>query len=147
LPTKCKLQVGSLSTAFLTSLALASFLSEVKRIFINFLTAHYNLGSSRATPSYLEGFTFKSNKCHKDCFTKLNAQMLTKRILSTHHLGFLTNHKILTKRGWGSSQRVRMSVFRGWHQQPLKEGGRSFYTCPPKTSRWKLASKNWNIQF
>jgi hypothetical protein len=26
--------------------------------------------------------------------------VLTKRILSTHHLGFLTNHKILTKRGW-----------------------------------------------
>jgi hypothetical protein len=26
---------------------------------------------------------------------------LTKRILSTHHLGFLTNLKILTKRGWG----------------------------------------------
>jgi hypothetical protein len=22
-------------------------------------------------------------------------------ILSTHHLAFLTNHKILTKRGWG----------------------------------------------
>jgi hypothetical protein len=30
-----------------------------------------------------------------------NTQVLTKRILSTHHLGFLTNHKILTKRGWG----------------------------------------------
>jgi hypothetical protein len=29
-----------------------------------------------------------------------NAQVLTKRILSTHHLGFLTNHKIITKRGW-----------------------------------------------
>jgi hypothetical protein len=27
--------------------------------------------------------------------------VLTKRILSSHHLGFLTNHKILTKRGWG----------------------------------------------
>jgi hypothetical protein len=30
-----------------------------------------------------------------------NAQVLTKRILSTHNLGFLTNHKILIKRGWG----------------------------------------------
>jgi hypothetical protein len=27
--------------------------------------------------------------------------MLTKRILSNHHLGFLINHKILIKRGWG----------------------------------------------
>jgi hypothetical protein len=27
--------------------------------------------------------------------------VFTKRILSTHHLGFLTNHKILTKRSWG----------------------------------------------
>jgi hypothetical protein len=30
-----------------------------------------------------------------------NAQVLTMRILSTHHFGFLINHKILTKRGWG----------------------------------------------
>jgi hypothetical protein len=30
-----------------------------------------------------------------------NAQVLTKRNLSTHHLGFLTDHKIITKRGWG----------------------------------------------
>jgi hypothetical protein len=27
--------------------------------------------------------------------------VLTKKILSTHHLVFLINHKILTKRGWG----------------------------------------------
>jgi hypothetical protein len=26
--------------------------------------------------------------------------VLTKKILSTHNLGFLINHKILTKRGW-----------------------------------------------
>jgi hypothetical protein len=65
---------------------------------------HHNIGSYKAMPSRLEGFTSKSNKCHKDYFTKLkcsNAQMLTKRILSTHHLGFLINHKILIKRGWG----------------------------------------------
>jgi hypothetical protein len=39
--------------------------------FTKFPTAHHNLGSSRATPSRLGGFTSKSNKCHKDCFTKL----------------------------------------------------------------------------
>jgi hypothetical protein len=71
LPTKCQLQDGSLSTAFLTSLALASFLSEVKRTFTNFPTAHHNLGSSRAMPSCLGVFTSKSNKCYKDCLTKL----------------------------------------------------------------------------
>jgi hypothetical protein len=27
--------------------------------------------------------------------------VVTKRILSTHYFVFLTNHKILTKRGWG----------------------------------------------
>jgi hypothetical protein len=53
-----------------------------------------------------------------------------------------------SQRGVGeSSQRLRMSVFHGWHQQPPKEGGESFYTCPPKTSCWKLASKNWNIRY
>jgi hypothetical protein len=70
LPTKCQLQVGSLSIAFLTSLALASFLSNTKRTFTNFLTAHHNIGSFRVMPSRLGGFTSKSNKCHEDCFTK-----------------------------------------------------------------------------
>jgi hypothetical protein len=56
---------------FLTSLALVSFLSEVKRTFINFLKTHHTLGSSRATLSCLRGFTSKSNKCHKDYFTKI----------------------------------------------------------------------------
>jgi hypothetical protein len=64
-------QAGSLSTAFLTPLALASFLTEVKQTFTNFPMTHHNLGSSRATPSHLGGFTSKSNKCHEDCFTKL----------------------------------------------------------------------------
>jgi hypothetical protein len=79
---------------------LAFFLVEVKQIFTNFLTADHNLGSSRTTPSRLGGFTSKSNKCHKKLLHK--AQMLTKiRSLSTHHLGFLTNHTFLTKRRLG----------------------------------------------
>jgi hypothetical protein len=36
----------SLSTTFLTSLALASFLAEVKQTFTNFPMAHHNLRSS-----------------------------------------------------------------------------------------------------
>jgi hypothetical protein len=39
-----------------------------------------------------------------------------------------------------------MSVFHGWHHHPPKKGGESLYTCPSKTSRWELFSKNWNIQ-
>jgi hypothetical protein len=64
-------------------------------------------------------------------------------ILSTHHLGFLTNYKILTKRVDESSQRLRMSVFHGWHQHPPKEAGGKFLYLFPQ----KLASKNRNIQF
>jgi hypothetical protein len=52
-------------------LALASFLSEVNRTFTNFSNTHHTLGSSRAMPSRLGGFTSKSNKYHKYCFTKI----------------------------------------------------------------------------
>jgi hypothetical protein len=71
LPTKSQLQAGSLSITFPTPLALASFLAKAKRTFINFPMTHHNIGSSRAMPSHLGGFTSKSNKCHEDCFTKL----------------------------------------------------------------------------
>jgi hypothetical protein len=71
LSTKSQFQVGSLSTTFLIPLALISFLVEAKRTFINFPMTHHNLGSCRAMPSHIGGFTSKSNKCHKDCFTKL----------------------------------------------------------------------------
>jgi hypothetical protein len=68
---------------------------------------------------------------------------LTKRILLIQTWISHKPHKEVLGR---SHKGLEMSVFRGWHQHPLKEGGESFYTCPPKTSRWKLASKNWNIQ-
>jgi hypothetical protein len=47
LPTKSQLQAGSLFTAFLIPLALASFLAEAKQTFTNFPMALDNLGSSR----------------------------------------------------------------------------------------------------
>jgi hypothetical protein len=63
----CPPRVNSKSGLFhpLSSLhyALASFLAEAKQTFINFSIAYHNLGSSRAMPSHLEGFTSKSNKC------------------------------------------------------------------------------------
>ena len=135
MPTKSQLQAGSLSTTFLTSLALASFLAEAKRTFTNFPTAHHNLGSSRATPSRLGGFTSKSNKCHKDCFTKIkcsNAQRAHKEDSLNPNLDF-SQITQTSQRGVGeSSQRLSMSVFRGWHQLPPKEGGGKLLYLSPK---------------
>jgi hypothetical protein len=44
--------------------------------------AHRNLGSSRATPSHLGGFTSNSNKCHEDGFTKLKCSSAHKEDLT-----------------------------------------------------------------
>jgi hypothetical protein len=130
LPTKSQLQAGYLSTTFLTSLALASFLTEAKRTFTNFPMAHHNFGSSRATPSRLGGFTYKSNKCHKDCFTKLKCSQRGFSQPTTQVFSQITR---FSQRGVGeSSQRLRMSVFHGWHQQPLKDGGGKLLYLSPK---------------
>jgi hypothetical protein len=109
--TKSQLQVESLSTTFLTSLALASFLTKTKRTFTNFPTAHHNLGSSRSTPSHLGGFTSKSNKCHKDCFIKLKCSNHLQRGISQPKLGFITNHLNLTKSYWGDLTKALGRVF------------------------------------
>jgi hypothetical protein len=61
---------------------------------------HHNIGSSKAMPSRLGGFTSKSNKCYKDCFTKLKCSNTHKKDSLNTPLSFLINHKILTKRGW-----------------------------------------------
>jgi hypothetical protein len=59
--------------------------------------------------------------------------MLTKRILSTHHLGFLTNHKILTKRGWGELTKA-MDECILWVAPAASKGGRgkAFILVPQK---------------
>jgi hypothetical protein len=133
LPTKCQLQAltSFLSTGFLTSLALTSFLSEAKRTFTNFPTTHHNLGSSRVTPSRLGGFTSKSNKCHKDCFTKLKCSSAHKEDL-TQPLA-LISHKLhkphieVKGRGLKGS---RKSIFVGGTSNSQRREGRSFYTIP-----------------
>jgi hypothetical protein len=98
-------------------------------------TAHHNLGSSRVTPSRLGDFTSKSNKCHEDCFTKLkysNAQRAHKEDSLNPNLDF-SQITQTSQRGVGeSSQRLRMSVFRGWHQHPPKEGGGKLLYLSPK---------------
>jgi hypothetical protein len=106
LSTKSQLQAGSLSITFLTSLTLASFLAEEKQTYTNFPMAHHNLGSFRAMPNRLGGFTFKSNKYHEDCFIKLKCSRLTKRFSLNPKLEFITNHSNLTKRCWERYQRL-----------------------------------------
>jgi hypothetical protein len=49
--------------------------------------------------------------------------VLTKRILSTHNLGFLTNHKILTKRGCGELTKAYDEHI-SWVAPATSRGGR-----------------------
>jgi hypothetical protein len=64
--------------------------------------------------------------------------VLTKRILSTHYLGFLTNHKILIKRGWGEPTKVYDECILWVASAVSKEGrGKDFILVPQK-----LAVKN-----
>jgi hypothetical protein len=51
-------------------------------------------------PSCLGDFTFKSNKCHEDCFNRLKCSRLTKRFSLKPKLGFIINHSNLIKRCW-----------------------------------------------
>jgi hypothetical protein len=115
----------------LTSLALASFLAEAKRTFTNFSTAHHNLGSSRVMLSHLGGFTSKSNKCHKDCFTKLKCSNQSQRGISQLKLGFIINHSNLIKRFWEELTEALGGVF-SLVEPSISKGGRGkkIYTCP-----------------
>jgi hypothetical protein len=59
--------------------------------------------------------------------------VLTKWILSTHHLGFLTNHKILTKRGWGELTKAYDECISWVALATSKEvRGKAFILVPPK---------------
>jgi hypothetical protein len=109
--------------------------------------AHHNLGSSRATPSHLGGFTFKSNKCHKDCFTKLKCSNHSQRGISQPKLGFGINHSNLTNRCWGELTKALGWEFSLVELVGLKGGKGEAFKPSPKTNHWKLASRNWNIRF
>jgi hypothetical protein len=132
LPTKSQLQAGSLLTIFSSPLALASFLAEVKQTFTNFHMSHHNLGSSRAMPSHLRGFTSNSNKYYKDCFTKLKCSQRGSHSTQSwlYHKSLKPHKEVLGRAHKG----LKISMFLGWHQHPPKEGGGSFYTCLSKTS-------------
>jgi hypothetical protein len=133
LPTKCQLQAGSLLTAFLTSLVLAYFLSEANWTFTKFLTAHHNLGSSKATPSRLGGFTSKCNKCHEDCFTKLKCtsgyeEDVTQPLVWISHKS-LKHHLEVKGRGLKGS---RKSIFIGGTSNPQRREGGKLLNYPKK---------------
>jgi hypothetical protein len=125
-PTKSLLQAVSFNR-FSHPLALASFLTEAKPTFINFPMAHHNLRRSKVMLSCLGGFSSKSNKCHKDCFTKrisLNPILDLSQITQT------------SQRGVGVSSQSHANEYVLWMAPTLFKGGRGrFYTCPPKTNR------------
>jgi hypothetical protein len=129
---KRQLQVRSLSTTFSTPIALASFLTEVKRTFTNFHTAHHNLGSSRETPSHLGGFTSKSNKCHEDYFTKLNCSSAHKEDLTQPNLDSSQITQTSQSGVGESSQRLRNEYVSWMTSAPSKGGrGKAFILAPP----------------
>jgi hypothetical protein len=110
--------------------------------------AHHNLGSSKATPSRLGGFTSKSNKCYKDCFTKLKCSSAHKDDSLNSPLMFSHKSQDPHKERLGRAHKGLGWVYFVGGTSNLQSGeGESFYTCPPKTSHWKLASKSRNIRY
>jgi hypothetical protein len=119
---------------------------EVKQIFTNFPKTHHTLGSSMVTPSRLGGFTSKSNKCNKDCFTKLKCSSTHKEDSLNPPLRFSHKSQDPHKEGLGRAHKGLWWVyFVGSTSNLKRREGERFYTCSPKTSCWKLVSKNWNI--
>jgi hypothetical protein len=136
-------QVPTLSrvsfNCFLTSLSLVSFLSEAKQTFTNFPTAHHNLGSSRPMPSHLGGFTSKSNKCHKNCFTKLKCSSAHKEDSLNPPLRCSHKSQDPHKEGLGRVHKGLWWVyFMGGTSTLQRRERERFYTCPPQ----KLAVEN-----
>jgi hypothetical protein len=115
LPTRSKLQAGSLSTAFPTPLSSCFFPCRGEVDLHKLPPAHHNLENSRATPSRLGGFTSTSNKCHKDCFTNSSAQRIIKRILSTQNRISHKSHKPHKEVLGRAHKGLEMSMFHGWH--------------------------------
>jgi hypothetical protein len=120
----------------------------VKQTFTNFSMAHHNLGSSRATPNRLGSFTSKNNKCHKDCFTKLKCLSARKVDSLNPLLRFSHKSQDPHKEGLGRAHKgLGWVYFMGGTSSLQRREGERFYTCPQKTSHWKLGSKNQNIQY
>jgi hypothetical protein len=85
------------------------------------------------TPSHLGGFTCKSNKCHKDGFTKLKCSRLIKRFSLNPKLGFIRNHSKHKKRCWGEVSKALGGVFSLVEPASSKGGkGEAFILSPKK---------------
>jgi hypothetical protein len=94
---------------------------------------HHNLGSSRAMPSHLGGFTSKTNKCHEDYFTKLKCSSSNKEDL-TQHLAWISHKSLkpqLEVKGRGLKG-SRKSIFICGTNNPQRREGGSFYTILQK---------------
>jgi hypothetical protein len=74
-------------------------------------------------PSHLGGFTSKSNEYHEHFLHKAQVLKGSKRILSTQTCISHKSHKPHKEVMGGAHKGLEMSVFRGWHQRPPKEGG------------------------
>jgi hypothetical protein len=99
-------------------------------------------------PSRLGGFISKSKKCHKDWFTKLKSSSAHKEDSLNPQLRFSHKSQDPHKEGLGRSHKdLGWVYFMGGISFLQMREGESFYTYPSKTSRWKLASKNQNIQY
>jgi hypothetical protein len=133
LPTRSKLQAGSLSTAFPTPLSSCFFPCRGEVDLHKLPPAHHNLENSRATPSRLGGFTSMSNKCHKDCFTKLKCSKDHKED-SLNPKSDFSQITQTSQRGVGkSSQRLR-NEYVSWMALAPSKGGmeKAFILVPQK---------------
>jgi hypothetical protein len=114
----------------------------------NIPMTHHYLGNSRTTLSHLGGFTFKCNKCHKDCFTNIKCSITHKEDL-TQPLAWISHksHKPHLEVKGRSLKDSRKSIFIGGTSRTQRKEGEKLLNHPPKTSHWKLASRNQNIWF
>jgi hypothetical protein len=86
-------------------------------------------------PSHLGGFTFKSNKCHEDCFTKLKCSSAHKQDL-TQSLAWISHksHKPhLEVKGRGIKGSWKSISVGRTNTLQRREGEKLLY-YPPKTS-------------
>jgi hypothetical protein len=92
---------------------------------------HHILGSSRATPSRIGGFTSKRNKCFMSAWRSPKCSRLR---ISTHNTNLSTQLKNLAPKTWISQRKVGESS-RGcqkvmqmvMNQLTTREGWRAFY--------------------
>jgi hypothetical protein len=91
--------------------------------------AHHNLRSYRTTPSHLGGFTYKSNKCHKDYFTKLKCSSAHKEDLTQllDWISYKSHKPHLEIKGRGLKGSRKSIFVGGTSTLQRREGGKLLY--------------------